>query len=64
MRDLEFVTEPGGARRYRRSGVKTRDWDPPIPHAPGARMTAVTQTPSNDHTDDDDDYENGDKDEL
>ena len=27
---------------------------PPIPHAPGARMTAVTQTPSNDDDGDDD----------
>ncbi len=35
-----------GSHRIRGSGGKTRGSDPPS-HAPGARMTAVTQTPSN-----------------
>ena len=44
--DLELVTGATGATGAAEV-VARPALGPPIPHAPGARMTAVTQTPSN-----------------
>ena len=43
---LEFARRARGARRARQSGVMKCGSDPPLPHALGARMMGVKQTPS------------------